>query len=57
MDLGVESCVADAAFERDLARNGTRNPNGTYSVAIPLVGELQRLKLSKIEECRLPYSK
>ena len=54
----LESCVADAnaEFQRNVANNGTKSRNGTYSVPVPVLTEMQRQKQSKIEECRLLYS-
>jgi hypothetical protein len=55
----LESCVAEAnaAFEADLVRNGTKTRNGSYNVPIPVLTEMQSRKQGKIEECRLLYSK
>jgi outer membrane murein-binding lipoprotein Lpp len=55
----LEACVSDAnaAFDRDLASNGTKARNGGYNVSVPILAEMQRQKQGKIEECRLLYSK
>ena len=55
----LENCVADAnsEFDKNVANNGTKNKNGTYSVDVPLAAEMQKQKQTKIEECRLLYSK
>lgn len=55
----LESCVAEAnaAFDRNLVQNGTKARNGGYSVPVPVLGEMQRQKQGKIEECKLLYSK
>lgn len=55
----LESCVAEAnaAFDRNIAGNGTKTRSGSYSVPVPVLAEMQRQKQGKIEECRLLYSK
>jgi hypothetical protein len=55
----LESCVADANadFQKNLESNGTKARNGSYNVSVPLLEQMQRQKQSKIEECRLLYSK
>ena len=55
----LESCVAEAsaAFDRNIISNGTKARNGSYSVAVPVLAEMQRQKQGKIEECKLLYSK
>ncbi len=55
----LESCVAEAnaAFERNMVSNGTKQRNGSYNVPVPVLSEMQRVKQGKIEECRLLYSK
>ncbi len=55
----LESCVADAnaAFQTDMVNNGTKQRNGSYNVSVPVLEQMQRQKQSKIEECRLLYSK
>jgi septal ring factor EnvC (AmiA/AmiB activator) len=55
----LENCVAEAnsAFERNLISNGTKARNGSYNVPVPVLGEMQRQKQGKIDECRLLYSK
>jgi hypothetical protein len=55
----LESCVADAdaQFNRDIASNGELQRNGTYNVPVPVASEMQRVKQSKIDECKLLYSK
>src|SRR5690348_35360 len=55
----LESCISDAnaEFQRNVVSNGTRTRNGSYNVPVPLLAEMQRQKQSKIEECRLLYSK
>jgi|SRR2546427_12926463 len=55
----LESCVAEAnaAFERNMVSNGTKQRNGSYTVLVPVLNEMQRVKQGKIEECRLLYSK
>src|SRR5437899_8943426 len=55
----LERCVteANAAFERNMVSNATRQRNGSYSVPVPILSEMQRVKQGKIEECRLLYSK
>jgi hypothetical protein len=55
----LESCVmeANASFDRDKVNNGTKRRNGTYNVSVPVLEQMQRQKQSKIEECRLLYSK
>ncbi len=55
----LESCVADAnsEFQLSIARNGTKQPNGTYNVPVPLAEQMQRQKQAKIDECRLLYGK
>jgi hypothetical protein len=55
----LEGCVAaaNAEFDLSLSRNGTKQRNGTYSVPVVLLEQMQRQKQSKIEQCRLLYSK
>jgi predicted RNase H-like nuclease (RuvC/YqgF family) len=55
----LESCVADANadFQKNSESNGTKARNGSYNVSVPLLEQMQRQKQSKIEECRLLYSK
>jgi hypothetical protein len=55
----LESCVAEAnaAFERNMVSNGTKQRNGSYNVPVPVLSEMQRVKQGRIEECRLLYSK
>jgi len=55
----LENCVAEAnaAFDNNLANNGTKARNGSYNVPVPVLAEMQRQKQGKIEECRLLYSK
>ena len=55
----LETCVAEAnaEFQRNLVRNGTRARDGSYNVPVPVLAEMQRQKRDKIEECRLLYSK
>ncbi len=55
----LESCVAEAnaAFQRNMVSNGTRQRNGSYNVPVPVLSEMQRVKQGKIEECRLLYAK
>jgi hypothetical protein len=55
----LENCVAeaDADFQSNMERNGTKARNGTYNVPVPLLTEMQRQKQGKIEECRILYSK
>jgi hypothetical protein len=57
--LKLENCVADANadFQRNLENNGTKARNGSYNVPVPLLEQMQRQKQSKIEECRILYSK
>jgi hypothetical protein len=57
--LKLENCVADANadFQKNLENNGTRARNGSYNVPVPLLEQMQRQKQSKIEECRILYSK
>jgi outer membrane murein-binding lipoprotein Lpp len=55
----LRACVADAnaAFEQSVRSNGTKLGNGSYDVGVPLLEQMQKQKQSKIEECRLLYSK
>lgn len=55
----LESCVAEAnaAFERNMVSNGTKQRNGSYNVPVPVLEQMERQKQGKIEECRLLYSK
>src|SRR5712691_1284651 len=55
----LESCVAEAnaAFERNMVSNGTKQRNGSYNVPVPILEQMQRQKQGKIEECRVLYSK
>jgi NADP-dependent 3-hydroxy acid dehydrogenase YdfG len=55
----LESCVADAnaAFQTDMVSNGTRQRNGSYNVSVPVLEQMERRKQTKVEECRLLYSK
>jgi septal ring factor EnvC (AmiA/AmiB activator) len=55
----LERCVAEAnaAYDQSLARNGTKTGKGLYSVPITVSAEMQSQKQSKIEECKLLYSK
>src|SRR6266576_535109 len=57
--LKLENCVADANadFQRNLENNGTKARNGSYNVPVPLLEQMQRQKQSKIEECKILYSK
>lgn len=57
--LKLENCVAEANadFQKNLENNGTKARNGSYTVPVPLLEQMQRQKQSKIEECRLLYSK
>jgi hypothetical protein len=53
------ACIAeaDADFQSNMERNGTKARNGTYNVPVPLLAEMQKQKQGKIEECRILYSK
>ena len=55
----LESCVgeANAAYDRNIVSNGTKGRNGNYSVPVTVASEMNKLKQSKIEECKLLYSK
>ncbi|SRR5713226_4268373 len=57
--LKLEKCVseANADFQKNLENNGKKARNGSYNVPVPLLEQMQRQKQSKIEECRLLYSK
>jgi hypothetical protein len=57
--LKLENCVseANADFQKNLENNGKKARNGSYNVPVPLLEQMQRQKQSKIEECRLLYSK
>jgi outer membrane murein-binding lipoprotein Lpp len=55
----LEGCVADANadFDSNMIHNGTKQRNGSYNVPVPALEQMQRQKQSKIEECRLLYSR
>jgi hypothetical protein len=57
--LKLENCVseANADFQKNLENNGKKARNGSYNVPVPLLEQMQRQKQSKMEECRLLYSK
>ena len=55
----LPGCLSDAnaAYEENVMKNGTKDRNGTYYVPPQLLDELRRQKQAKIEECKLLYSK
>ncbi len=55
----LEGCVAAAnvEFQNNVAGNGTKARNGSYSVPVGVLAEMQRQKQGKIEECKLLYFK
>jgi hypothetical protein len=55
----LQICVysASSAYDTAIQNNGTKNRNGTYSVAVAVQNQLLRVKQDKIEECKLLYAK
>lgn len=55
----LEICVADsdAQYDEMARRNGTKRRDGSWTIPVPVLEQMQRQKQAKIEECKLLYSK
>ena len=55
----LEGCLLEADTEFDVYKthNGKKQADGSYNIPVPVLEQMQRQRESKIERCKLLYSK